>query len=111
MLLLNLQTPLARVPSAVFLPLPLRQRRVAQPQAEKDAKWFAITPRARIRDATDTYNVRMIKFEWDEPKAIANLKKHHVSFEEAKSIFFDEFGVQFFDEDHSSDEERFLMPV
>ena len=55
------------------------------------------------------YNVRMIKFEWDEPKAAANLKKHHVSFEEAKSIFFDEFGVQFFDEDHSSDEERFLM--
>lgn len=51
----------------------------------------------------------MIKFEWDEPKAAANLKKHHVSFEEAKSIFFDEFGVQFFDGDHSSDEERFLM--
>ena len=27
----------------------------------------------------------------------------------ATSIFFDEFGVQFFDGDHSSDEERFLM--
>ena len=51
----------------------------------------------------------MIKFEWDESKAAANLKKHRVSFDEAKSIFFDEFGVQFFDEDHSSDEERFLM--
>jgi uncharacterized DUF497 family protein len=51
----------------------------------------------------------MIKFEWDESKAAANLKKHQVSFEEAKSIFFDEFGVQFFDEDHSFDEERFLM--
>ena len=51
----------------------------------------------------------MIKFEWDEPKAIANLKKHQVSFEEAKSIFFDEFGVQFYDEDHSSNEDRFLM--
>jgi uncharacterized DUF497 family protein len=51
----------------------------------------------------------MIKFEWDKPKAIANLKKHQVSFEEAKTIFFDEFGVQFFDEEHSSDEERFLM--
>ena len=51
----------------------------------------------------------MIKFEWDEPKAAANLKKHHVSFEEAKSIFFDEFGVQFFDDDHSPDEDRFLM--
>jgi uncharacterized DUF497 family protein len=51
----------------------------------------------------------MIKFEWDEDKAIANLKKHQISFEEAKSVFFDEFGVQFFDEDHSADEERFLM--
>ena len=51
----------------------------------------------------------MIKFEWDEPKAAANLKKHQVSFEEARSVFFDELGVQFFDEDHSSDEERFLM--
>jgi len=30
-----------------------------------------------------------------EPKAAANLKKHQVSFEEAKSIFFGEFGVQF----------------
>ena len=51
----------------------------------------------------------MIEFEWDEAKAAANLKKHQVSFEAAKSIFFDEFGVQFFDDDHSSDEERFLM--
>ena len=56
-----------------------------------------------------TYNVRMIEFEWDEAKAAANIKKHHVSFDEAKSIFFDEFGVQFFDDGHSSDEERFLM--
>lgn len=51
----------------------------------------------------------MIKFEWDEAKATANLKKHHVSFEEAKSVFFDEFGVQFFDHDHSAGEDRFLM--
>ena len=51
----------------------------------------------------------MIKFEWDELKAVANRKKHQVSFEEARSIFFDEFGVQFFDEEHAPDEERFLM--
>ena len=51
----------------------------------------------------------MIKFEWDAHKAIANLKKHQVSFEEARSIFFDEFGVQFFDEEHPSEEDRFLM--
>ena len=51
----------------------------------------------------------MIKFEWDPPKAAANLRKHQVSFDEAKSVFYDEFAVQFFDEEHSSDEERFLM--
>ena len=51
----------------------------------------------------------MIKFEWDLPKATANLKKHQVSFEDAKSVFYDEFAVQFFDEEHSSEEERFLM--
>ena len=51
----------------------------------------------------------MIEFEWDPPKAAANRKKHHISFDEAKSVFYDEFAVQFFDEEHSSDEERFLM--
>ena len=51
----------------------------------------------------------MIKFEWDLSKASANIKKHRVSFEEARSVFFDEFAVQFFDPEHSTDEERFLM--
>ncbi len=51
----------------------------------------------------------MLKFEWDTPKAAANLRKHQVSFEEAKSVFYDEFAVQFFDEEHSSEEDRFLM--
>ena len=51
----------------------------------------------------------MITFEWDPAKAAANLRKHQVSFDEAKSVFYDEFAVQFFDEEHSSEEERFLM--
>jgi len=51
----------------------------------------------------------MISFEWDASKAAANLRKHQVSFDEAKSVFHDEFAVQFFDEEHSSDEDRFLM--
>lgn len=51
----------------------------------------------------------MIEFEWDASKASANLRKHQVSFEDAKSVFYDEFAMQFFDEDHSSEEERFLM--
>jgi uncharacterized protein len=51
----------------------------------------------------------MIEFERDSAKAKANHKKHGVSFEEAQSVFYDEFAVQFFDNDHSSDEERFLL--
>jgi uncharacterized DUF497 family protein len=51
----------------------------------------------------------MILFEWDPLKAVANLKKHSVSFEEAQSVFYDEFAVQFFDDEHSTNEDRFLM--
>jgi uncharacterized DUF497 family protein len=40
----------------------------------------------------------MINFEWDTAKANSNKKKHGVSFEEAQSVFYDEFAVQFFDE-------------
>ena len=51
----------------------------------------------------------MIKFEWDPAKSTANIKKHGVSFDEAQTVFYDEFAVQFFDEDHSHNEERFLL--
>jgi uncharacterized protein len=51
----------------------------------------------------------MIQFEWDTTKATSNKKKHGVSFEEAQSVFYDEFAVQFFDEDNSGLEDRFLM--
>lgn len=51
----------------------------------------------------------MIEFEWDEAKAASNLKKHAVSFEEAQSVFYDEFAIQFFDEVHNESEDRFLM--
>ncbi len=51
----------------------------------------------------------MIKFEWDTNKAVSNKKKHGVSFEEARSVFYDEFAVQFFDEENAESEDRFLM--
>lgn len=51
----------------------------------------------------------MIKFEWDIAKANSNKKKHGVSFEEAQSVFYDEFAVQFFDEESAELEDRFLM--
>ncbi len=51
----------------------------------------------------------MINSEWIPAKAAANIKKHGVSFEEAQSVFYDEFAIQFFDDDHPSVEERFLL--
>ena len=51
----------------------------------------------------------MITFEWNEQKALKNLRKHGISFDEAKSVFYDEFALQFFDEKHSDEEDRFIM--
>ena len=55
------------------------------------------------------YNVNMkIRFVWDEQKALENLKKHRVSFEEAKSIFLN-FPLEiFFDPEHSHNEDRYI---
>jgi len=47
-------------------------------------------------------------FEWDNFKARANLKKHKISFEEAKTIFNDPFLVTYLDDEHSDDENRFI---
>lgn len=48
-------------------------------------------------------------FEWDKSKATINLKKHGVSFEEAKSAFSDERAKLIADPDHSEDEDRFIL--
>ena len=50
-----------------------------------------------------------MQFEWDESKAERNLAKHGVSFEEAKTVFDDPLYVDFYDPDHSEDEERYLI--
>ena len=50
-----------------------------------------------------------LHFEWDETKAKANLKKHGVSFDEAKSVFLDDHARLIPDPDHSEDEERFVL--
>jgi uncharacterized DUF497 family protein len=51
----------------------------------------------------------MIESEWDDAKARANRRKHGVSFEEAKSVFFDDYARQFFGAEHSANEDRFIM--
>lgn len=47
-------------------------------------------------------------FRWDSHKAQSNLRKHQVSFEEAKTIFNDPLLVTFPDELHSENEDRWI---
>jgi uncharacterized protein len=51
----------------------------------------------------------MISFSWDDKKNEVNKKKHGVSFDEARTVFYDENAIRYFDPDHSGDEDRFLM--
>jgi hypothetical protein len=51
----------------------------------------------------------MIKFEWNQAKDRANQQKQGISFERAKSVFYDDYAIQFFDEMNSIDEDRFLL--
>ncbi|MBQ6734488.1 MAG: BrnT family toxin [Lachnospiraceae bacterium] len=50
-----------------------------------------------------------IVFDWDQKKNDANIKKHGVSFEEAKSVFYDGNALVKDDPDHSGEEDRFLI--
>ena len=50
-----------------------------------------------------------MQFDWDRDKAVRNLSKHGVSFEEAKTVFEDSLYIDFCDPDHSETEERYLM--
>jgi uncharacterized DUF497 family protein len=53
--------------------------------------------------------MKMLVFAWDDDKAEENQRKHGVAFEEARSVFFDDQAIQFWDDSHSSQEDRFLM--
>lgn len=48
-------------------------------------------------------------FEWDEPKAAANLAKHGVTFDEATTVFGDPLYVDFYDPEHSGEAHRYLI--
>ena len=50
-----------------------------------------------------------IRFEWDPRKAKSNAQKHGVSFEEARSVFYDEQALLFEDPRPLHEEERFVL--
>ena len=50
-----------------------------------------------------------LQFEWDKRKEKANIKKHGVSFDEARAVFYDENAIQFVDPEHAEDQNRFIL--
>lgn len=50
-----------------------------------------------------------MRFEWDDNKAGRNLKKHSVSFAEAKTVFADPLFLIFADDEHSIIEPRYVI--
>jgi len=50
-----------------------------------------------------------VEFEWDRRKALANLRKHGVSFDRAREAFGDDYSSCVDDPDHSRGERRFLL--
>ncbi len=51
----------------------------------------------------------IIKFEWDSNKDRINQIKHKISFEEAKTVFYDEEALVIDDPEHSLEEDRFII--
>lgn len=50
-----------------------------------------------------------LRFEWDGRKSAENQRKHGASFAEAQTVFYDENAIEFFDPDHSENEDRFIL--
>jgi uncharacterized DUF497 family protein len=50
-----------------------------------------------------------ITFDWDEEKNLINQNKHDISFTEASTVFYDENAIEYYDENHSTSEDRFLL--
>ena len=53
--------------------------------------------------------MKHLVFEWDKRNENAHVKKHGISFEEARTSFYDENAIQFVDPDHSDEKNRFIL--
>jgi uncharacterized protein len=50
-----------------------------------------------------------LQFEYHEEKALSNQIRHGISFENAETVFLDEFSFVEYDEKHSQTEDRWLI--
>lgn len=53
--------------------------------------------------------MEILKFEWDENKNLINQRKHGISFDEAKTVFYDDEALVIDDPEHSEEEDRFII--
>ncbi|MCL2192202.1 MAG: BrnT family toxin [Treponema sp.] len=51
----------------------------------------------------------MVRFIWDENKNRANMKKHAIDFNDAVRAWYDPNRIDFFDDEHSQDEARWIF--
>jgi uncharacterized DUF497 family protein len=58
--------------------------------------------------AAGGFSLGDLEFTWDAAKNHSNTKKHGVTFEEAATIWLDDLAIEVFDEEHSSDEDRWF---
>lgn len=49
------------------------------------------------------------QFEWDPVKAQQNIQDHGIAFERAATVFWDPHALSEFDEEHSQDEDRWII--
>ena len=53
------------------------------------------------------FNLGGMVFEYDEAKNATNLKKHGLSFRSASRVFFDYDRIELYDEENSTEEDRY----
>jgi uncharacterized DUF497 family protein len=49
------------------------------------------------------------RFEWDDAKARTNVAKHGITFDEARTVFFDRWAIESYDVEHSIHEDRLMI--
>jgi len=79
------------------------------PAAPRQLQMLVMPHLADVHTLYVHYGVSEVRFEWDPAKAAANWRKHDVSFEEAKTVFWDDWALFEDDPDHSTGEDRFLL--
>ena len=70
------------------------------------AFWGVVAPKLHC---SYTHSVANLRFEWDARKNAANKRKHGVSFEEARTVFYDDRALLIEDPDENDEEDRFVL--